>query len=280
MLLQDAGDDLYLLPAWPKDWDVDFKLHAPFGTTVEGRFADDELKDVKLTGGKQWILHRPQASVPIPQVQPQLPKGFASITTPLDKQPNRPGIWQRAVFDAQPQIGNGIYSTAPESLMSFDCGQRMRGIVKIRLRADSTSAASGIIEISNNDVNANRFAEKASFRGIQVGLNGKSMVEYYTLGGNDQWNDMSPEWRPVGAGRPLPNDWVEITIDTTQEGFVTISVRDMAGTVIESSRVKAVEFVNGFRFIRLGNYRHEGGPVQFTDLQVIPADDRVRPTAR
>ena len=26
MLLQYDGDEIYLLPAWPKDWDVEFKL--------------------------------------------------------------------------------------------------------------------------------------------------------------------------------------------------------------------------------------------------------------
>lgn len=36
MLLQTAGDKIYLFPAWPKDWDVHFKLHAPHQTTVEG----------------------------------------------------------------------------------------------------------------------------------------------------------------------------------------------------------------------------------------------------
>ena len=34
MLLQTPGDRLLLLPAWPADWDVDFKLHAPRQTTV------------------------------------------------------------------------------------------------------------------------------------------------------------------------------------------------------------------------------------------------------
>src|SRR5258707_7493401 len=26
-----------LLPAWPDNWDADFKLHAPFNTTIQGR---------------------------------------------------------------------------------------------------------------------------------------------------------------------------------------------------------------------------------------------------
>ena len=35
MLMQCEGKKLLLFPAWPKDWDVDFKLHAPQNTTVE-----------------------------------------------------------------------------------------------------------------------------------------------------------------------------------------------------------------------------------------------------
>ena len=35
MLLQSEGRKIFLLPAWPKDWDVEFKLHAPYRTTVE-----------------------------------------------------------------------------------------------------------------------------------------------------------------------------------------------------------------------------------------------------
>lgn len=35
MLLQPVGSALHLLPAWPREWDVHFKLHAPKNTTVE-----------------------------------------------------------------------------------------------------------------------------------------------------------------------------------------------------------------------------------------------------
>ncbi|WP_297088050.1 DUF5703 domain-containing protein [uncultured Draconibacterium sp.] len=35
MLLQTNDDKIYLFPAWPKDWDVHFKLHAPGNTIVE-----------------------------------------------------------------------------------------------------------------------------------------------------------------------------------------------------------------------------------------------------
>jgi hypothetical protein len=36
MLLQTDGDKIFLFPAWPRNWDVHFKLHAPCNTTVEG----------------------------------------------------------------------------------------------------------------------------------------------------------------------------------------------------------------------------------------------------
>ncbi len=35
MLLQTNGDKIYLFPAWPKNWNVHFKLHAPGQTIVE-----------------------------------------------------------------------------------------------------------------------------------------------------------------------------------------------------------------------------------------------------
>jgi hypothetical protein len=36
MLMQADGRTILLCPAWPKGWDVDFKLNAPYQTTVEG----------------------------------------------------------------------------------------------------------------------------------------------------------------------------------------------------------------------------------------------------
>ncbi len=43
-LLQADDDRIYLFPAWPKDWDVEFKLHAPDQTTVEGVYRNGELE--------------------------------------------------------------------------------------------------------------------------------------------------------------------------------------------------------------------------------------------
>lgn len=48
MLLQVDDRKIYLLPAWPKDWDVHFKLHAPYQTTVEAVVKDGELQSLKV----------------------------------------------------------------------------------------------------------------------------------------------------------------------------------------------------------------------------------------
>jgi hypothetical protein len=49
MLMQTDGKAIHLLPAWPKDWSADFKLHAPYNTIVEGRVKNGELIDLKVT---------------------------------------------------------------------------------------------------------------------------------------------------------------------------------------------------------------------------------------
>jgi hypothetical protein len=49
MLMQYYGKRILLLPAWPKEWNVDFKLHAPLRTTVEGRVENGKLVELKVT---------------------------------------------------------------------------------------------------------------------------------------------------------------------------------------------------------------------------------------
>lgn len=53
MLMQTEGKRILLLPAWPSDWDVDFKLHAPYHTTVEGTFRNGKLERLAVTPGSR-----------------------------------------------------------------------------------------------------------------------------------------------------------------------------------------------------------------------------------
>jgi hypothetical protein len=48
MLMQCDGRKILLFPAWPKDWDVHFKLHAPYQTTVEGILQEGKLTQLKV----------------------------------------------------------------------------------------------------------------------------------------------------------------------------------------------------------------------------------------
>ncbi|WP_278021281.1 hypothetical protein [Flavobacterium ginsengisoli] len=48
MLLQEADGKIYLFPAWPKDWNVHFKLHAKQNTTIEAELVNGELKVLKV----------------------------------------------------------------------------------------------------------------------------------------------------------------------------------------------------------------------------------------
>jgi hypothetical protein len=49
MLMQCEGDKILLLPAWPLEWDVDFKLHAPKNTTVECKVRDGRIEKLVVT---------------------------------------------------------------------------------------------------------------------------------------------------------------------------------------------------------------------------------------
>ena len=51
MLLQEVNGKILLFPAWPRGWDVHFKLHAPGQTTVEAEW--EEGKTGELNGDSQ-----------------------------------------------------------------------------------------------------------------------------------------------------------------------------------------------------------------------------------
>jgi len=53
MLMQTDGMKIVLFPSWPKEWDVEFKLHAPLNTTVEGVFKAGKLERLTVTPEKR-----------------------------------------------------------------------------------------------------------------------------------------------------------------------------------------------------------------------------------
>lgn len=55
MLMQTEENDIYLLPAWPAEWDVTFKLHAPGNTKVEAVWKNGQFSKIKT-----WPASRQQ----------------------------------------------------------------------------------------------------------------------------------------------------------------------------------------------------------------------------
>mgnify|MGYP003869203191 CR=1 FL=1 len=53
MLLQTDGQQIFLLPAWPKAWNVDFKLHAPQRTVIEGSYREGRLVSWQVTPARR-----------------------------------------------------------------------------------------------------------------------------------------------------------------------------------------------------------------------------------
>ncbi|WP_307529390.1 DUF5703 domain-containing protein [Pedobacter sp. W3I1] len=51
MLMQVDEKKIYLFPAWPKDWDVHFKLYAPYQTTVERDFKEWKINRFESIAG-------------------------------------------------------------------------------------------------------------------------------------------------------------------------------------------------------------------------------------
>ena len=58
MLMLCEGDTIQLLPAWPKDWDVSFKLHAPKQTTIECEYRNGRIEriDVKPASRRKDVV--------------------------------------------------------------------------------------------------------------------------------------------------------------------------------------------------------------------------------
>ena len=49
MLVQEAGNKIFLLPAWPAAWDADFKLHLQDGVVLTGIVKDGKLRNWNCT---------------------------------------------------------------------------------------------------------------------------------------------------------------------------------------------------------------------------------------
>jgi hypothetical protein len=63
MLVQEVGEKIHLLPAWPADWDADFKLHLSNKTTLQGKVKQGKLLEWDISPGSR----KKDVTVYIPQ---------------------------------------------------------------------------------------------------------------------------------------------------------------------------------------------------------------------
>ncbi len=55
MLIQADNGKVLLFPAWPGQWDVQFRLHAPMNTTVTGRLSNGKILDLTVTPAERKL---------------------------------------------------------------------------------------------------------------------------------------------------------------------------------------------------------------------------------
>ena len=122
MIVQEAGDKILLLPAWPADWDADFKLHLARGTVLTGT-----VKDGKLAG---WDIvpasRRPDVVLCAPQ--PGRPPAPA---IPVNAHPLRAGGDQTGANRFQGQIGRVTLfrgKLAPQAIRELAAGDRTQPV--------------------------------------------------------------------------------------------------------------------------------------------------------
>ena len=71
MLVQEAAGKILLLPAWPADWDADFKLHLEKGAVISGKVTDGKLTDWAIEPAarkKDVVVYKPQRAPDRPVV--------------------------------------------------------------------------------------------------------------------------------------------------------------------------------------------------------------------
>jgi hypothetical protein len=122
MLVQEAGARILLLPAWPADWDADFKLHLMRGAVLTGTGKDGQLTawDIQPSSRKRDV------TVCLPQ--PAKPAGPA---VPANAHPLRAGSDQNGGSRFRGQIGRVSMfrgKLAPQTIRELAAGDRTKPV--------------------------------------------------------------------------------------------------------------------------------------------------------
>jgi len=183
MLLQSEGDKIHLLPAWPEDWDVSFKLTAASKTTVEAVYQNGRITSLKVTpesrrkdiidhstpeariqtmvdiacADRNWLFNLPPMldglPTPGPVTGPWIEKLGESLTG------TRGTFWSGCTFrdnvlyvhgkNPVPQVPAKVIKQSPlsDSLVKIEYDQQLEPIVRAGISAGSLTAGRAGMEV-------------------------------------------------------------------------------------------------------------------------------------
>jgi hypothetical protein len=123
MLVQESGNKVLLLPAWPADWDVDFKLRLSRDTILKG-----QVKDGKLIA---WDIQPESRRKDVTVCEPQTGRTVAGAI-PANDYPLRVGSDQNGQNKFAGQIGRVSMfrgKLSPQFIKELASGDRTKAVV-------------------------------------------------------------------------------------------------------------------------------------------------------
>jgi hypothetical protein len=177
MLVQEAGDKIFLLPAWPADWDAAFKLHLAGKTIITGTVKDGKL----LAWDVQPRARSNSVVIGVPQT-----RASAAQPVPPNDHPLRAGSDQSGGSRFQGRMGRltmfrgELDSSAIRELAS---GDRSHPVVDARVAGSWLNPKPG----DTLAVKAEDFSGSVSFEAWIQPAEGESgrVLDKITVGGHD-----------------------------------------------------------------------------------------------
>jgi len=137
MLMQTAKGKILLMPAWPENWNAEFRLHAPEQTTVEGIIENGELTEAKVSPESRRkdlsviaddpSLFQTTDQKPDFMLFPNPTKDYVSLNAPIQAKVSKISIY--SIDGKLLKIKEGLYNKDRIKVSDLSSGQY---IVKIQ----------------------------------------------------------------------------------------------------------------------------------------------------
>ena len=124
MLVQEANGKVLLLPAWPVNWDVDFKLHVSENAVITGMVKDGKLQTWDITPSerrKDVVISQPQICV---STEPAVPANAHPLRAGSD---SKGGNCFKGKIGRVTMFRGKIKASLVSELAAGDCGKPVTG---------------------------------------------------------------------------------------------------------------------------------------------------------